>query len=185
MTVINAAGSNYVYSTFLGGADNDEGLGIAVDSAGDAYVTGMTDSSLTFPIKSAYQSTYGGGLNDAFVTELNPWRDCSDLLDIPRRQFSRHRHRYCAGWKQSCPLHHRADRIFIFPLASATQGTLGGDNDAFVSELGSTGSTLLFSTYLGGSLNRDTTSSGNEPLSAVAVSGPGANIYVTGNTACH
>ncbi len=52
-----------------------------------------------------------------------------------------------------------------------------------MSELGSTGSTLLFSTYLGGSLDENTTSSGNGTLGAIAVDGPGANIYVTGNTA--
>ena len=183
VTVINAAGSNYVYSTFLGGADNDQGLGIAVDSAGDAYVTGMTDSSGTFPIKSgAYQSTYGGGLNDAFVTELNPGGTAliystflgGSLADVGTGiALDGSNHAYITGQTASSD----------FPLASATQGTPGGDNDAFVSELGSTGSTLLFSTYLGGSLDENTTSSGNGPLGAIAVDGPGANIYVTGNTA--
>jgi hypothetical protein len=182
VTVINAAGSGYVYSTFLGGADNDQGLGIAVDSSGDAYVTGMTDSSTTFPIKSAYQSTYGGGLNDAFVTELNPAGTAliystflgGSLADAGTGiALDGSNHAYITGQTASSD----------FPLASATQGALGGDNDAFVSELGSTGSTLLFSTYLGGSLNENTTSSGNGPLGAIAVDGPGANIYVTGNTA--
>ena len=183
VTVINAAGSNYVYSTFLGGADNDQGLGIVVDSSGDAYVTGMTDSSGTFPIKSgAYQSTYGGGLNDAFVTELNPDGTAliystflgGSLADVGTGiALDGSNHAYITGQTASSD----------FPVAGATQGALGGDNDAFVSELGSTGSTLLFSTYLGGSLDENTTSSGNGPLGAIAVDGPGANVYVTGNTA--
>jgi Beta-propeller repeat len=181
VTVINAAGSNYVYSTYLGGADNDEGLSIAVDSSGDAYVTGMTDSS-NFPIKSAYQSTYGGGLNDAFVTELNPAGAAlvySTFLGGSSAEVGTgialdgSNHAYITGQTASSN----------FPVVSATQSTLGGDNDAFVTELDSTGSTSLFSTYLGGSLDENTTTSGNGPLGAIAVDGPGANIYVTGNTA--
>jgi hypothetical protein len=182
VTVINAAGSNYVYSTFLGGADNDEGLGIAVDSSGDAYVTGMTDSSATFPTKSAYQSTYGGGLNDAFVTELNSSGGSliystflgGSLADVGTGiALDGSNHAYITGQTASSN----------FPVVLANQNTLGGDNDAFVSELGSTGSALLFSTYLGGSLDENTTASGNGPLGAIAVDGPGASIYVTGNTA--
>jgi hypothetical protein len=187
VTVINAAGSNYVYSTFLGGADNDEGLGIAVDSSGDAYVTGMTDSSTTFPIKSAYQSTYGGGLNDVFVSELNPAGTAliystflgGSLADVGTGiALDGSNHVYITGQTASTGAPPAG-----FPLVAPTQATIGGDNDAFVSEIGSTGSTLLFSTYLGGSLNENTTSSGNGPLGAIAVDGPGANIYVTGNTA--
>ncbi len=61
VSVINPSGSGFVYSTFLGGESNDEGLGIAVDSAGDAYVTGFT-SSTQFPLKSPLQATFGGGI---------------------------------------------------------------------------------------------------------------------------
>ena len=53
---LNPTGSALVYSTFLGGKDDDEGSGIAVDSAGDAYIAGATLSS-NFPTASAYQST--------------------------------------------------------------------------------------------------------------------------------
>lgn len=57
-----------IFSTYLG--NNSLGLGIAVDSNGNSYVTGYT-SSTTFPLKNAYQSTYGGGSNDVFVTKFN------------------------------------------------------------------------------------------------------------------
>ena len=65
MTKFNAAGSALVYSTFLGGISP---AGIAVDSAGDAYVTGSTYDAP--PLKNAFQATAGGG-GDAFVTKLN------------------------------------------------------------------------------------------------------------------
>lgn len=66
----NLSGSaSLIYATFLGGSDYEEGQGIAVDSAGDAYVTGYTKST-NFPTKNAYQA-YQGGL-DVFVTKLNP-----------------------------------------------------------------------------------------------------------------
>ena len=58
------------YSTYLGGSNDDFGFGIAVDAAGNAYVTGRTVSS-NFPTTGAYQTTSGGG-QDAFVTKLNP-----------------------------------------------------------------------------------------------------------------
>jgi len=64
---LNAAGSELTFSTYLGGSGTDTGNGIAVDSFGNAYVTGDTDST-NFPIAS-FQSTLGGGL-DAFVTKI-------------------------------------------------------------------------------------------------------------------
>ena len=58
------------YSTYLGGTGGDVAYGIAVDSSGNAYITGTT-GSVDFPIVSAEQPTYGGS-GDAFVTKLNP-----------------------------------------------------------------------------------------------------------------
>jgi hypothetical protein len=70
-----------------------------------------------------------------------------------------------------------------FPVASATQGSLGGLSDAFVTEISASGS-LVFSTYLGGELN-DSTNASNplNPVGAVAVDSAGSSIYVAGNTA--
>src|SRR5437899_2363050 len=69
VTKLNAAGSALVYSTYLGGSGNDRGLGIAVDSLGNAYVTGFTDST-NFPTANPFQASNGGGV-DASVTKLN------------------------------------------------------------------------------------------------------------------
>src|SRR5207247_26921 len=74
VTKLNPSGSGLVYSTYLGGSGYDVGNGIAVDSAGYAYVTGATSSS-DFPTSAgAFQTAFGGGpFNyDAFVTKLNP-----------------------------------------------------------------------------------------------------------------
>ena len=67
---LNAAGTALVYSTYLGGSDYDYGEGIAVDSAGNAYVTGST-GSLDFPTANALYPALNGGYDDAFVTKLN------------------------------------------------------------------------------------------------------------------
>ena len=67
---LNAAGSALVYSTYLGGSGLDVGNGIAVDSAGNAYVIGITASG-DFPLASALQGAFGGGTEDAFVTKLD------------------------------------------------------------------------------------------------------------------
>ena len=70
MTKLNADGTALVYSTYLGGNGYDQGNGIAVDSAGDAYVTGSTNSS-DFPTTAdAVQSDLFENF-DAFVSELN------------------------------------------------------------------------------------------------------------------
>jgi hypothetical protein len=182
LTVIDAAGSGYVYSTFLGGSGVDVGDGIAVDSSGNAYLTGQTTSMDFHTSTGSLQPTYGGGTSDAFVTKLSPsGTGASDLvystylggtgaevgasiaLDVNNNA-------YITGQTDS--------PVPSFPMVGATQSTLGGGFDAFVSEINSTGSALIFSTYLGGSLDEDDT--GN--FGAIAVDSAGANIYVTGNT---
>ena len=183
VSVINSSGSGFVYSTFLGGESNDEGLGIAVDSAGDAYVTGFT-SSTAFKLKSPLYPKFGGGglPTDAFVTELNPTG--TQLI------YST----YLGGSGDDTGLGIALDsnkNAYVtgatgspdFPTASATQSQKKGQNDAFVSEISAGGSALVFSTYLGGSLNENTaTASGRGSLGAIAVDSAGANIYVAGTT---
>ena len=71
VTEFSPDGSSLVYSTYLGGSGHDRGLGIAVDSFGNAYVTGYTTSA-NFPTASAVQPTFGGSYSDAFVAKINP-----------------------------------------------------------------------------------------------------------------
>jgi hypothetical protein len=72
VTKFNAAGSALVYSTYLGGDNSDAGYGIAVDSTGDAYLTGFTQST-NFPTVNAFKSTLDPDdfHSDAFVTKVN------------------------------------------------------------------------------------------------------------------
>ena len=66
---LNASGSNLEYSTYLGGNGTDFGWGIAVDTSGNAYVVGYTESS-DFPmVNPAFKNN--AGYTDAFVTKLN------------------------------------------------------------------------------------------------------------------
>jgi hypothetical protein len=76
---LNATGTAFVYSTYLGGSNDDVGNGIAVDGSGNAYVTGYTHGN--FPVTAgAMQTTFGAGFvpyaggyvgADAFVAKLN------------------------------------------------------------------------------------------------------------------
>jgi hypothetical protein len=76
VTKLNPCGTAIVYSTYLGGAANDEAAALAVDSTGAVYVTGVTASS-DFPVMNALQPADGGADPDAFVARLEP--DGADL----------------------------------------------------------------------------------------------------------
>jgi hypothetical protein len=163
-----------VYSTYLGGNGDDSGNGIAVDAAGNAYITGSTTSS-NFPTTTgAFQTTNHGG-EDAFVTKLNPTG--TGLV------YST----YLGGSGDDMGLGIALDgsgNAYItgstdstnFPTTNgAFQRTYHGDpfgTNAFVTKLNSSGG-LAYSTYLGG----NTQDSG----AAIAVDS-GRNAYVTGDT---
>src|SRR5439155_4055838 len=71
VTKLNPAGSALIYSTYFGGSGGEWGNWIAVDSQGNAYVTGAT-SSIDFPTTAGSFQPVFGGVADAFVTKLNP-----------------------------------------------------------------------------------------------------------------
>jgi beta-propeller repeat-containing protein len=181
VTVIKPSAAGLVYSTFLGGESRDEGLGIAVDASGNAYVTGVTTSTL-FPLGVARLFTTLKGSSDAFVSELNPtgtqlvnstYLGGSGADSGLAIAVDSHQNAYVTGVTGSTD----------FPTANPTQPNNNGQNDAFVTEFATGGSSLAFSTYLGGSLNENTsTSGGGGSLAGIAVDSAGANIYVTGST---
>ena len=171
VTKLDAAGAR-LYSTYLGGSDIDEGYGIAVDGAGAAYVTGETRSP-NFPLLSASQGVFGGGVVDAFVTKFNAAgaRVYSTFLGGGSSDIGHGiavdgaGSAYVTGWTASSN----------FPLLSASQGVLAGagTSDAFVTKLDAAG-VRVYSTYLGGS--------NNDEGRGIAVDGAGA-AYITGRTA--
>ncbi|MCS7029672.1 MAG: SBBP repeat-containing protein, partial [Bacteroidia bacterium] len=71
VTKLNASGSGLVYSTYIGGSGDDVGYGITVDGSGSAYITGYTQSTDYDVTAGAFQTTYGGGTYDVFVTKLD------------------------------------------------------------------------------------------------------------------
>ena len=167
---INAAGTALVYSTYLGGSSLDFGVAVAVDPAGDAYVTGETDST-DFPTHNPFQTT-GDVLGDAFVTEFNPAG--SALI------YSS----YLGGTGTSIGQGIAADsagNAYVvgttnatnFPVAGAYQATNQGNSDVFMTKIAAAGTKILYSTYLGGA--------GNDTGTGIVV-GPAGNAYVTGQT---
>ncbi len=74
---LSASGAAYAYCGYVGGSDDDVGYAIAVDSGGNAYVTGYTGSTqASFPVTSGPDLTYNGGSQDAFVAKIRPSRGC-------------------------------------------------------------------------------------------------------------
>jgi hypothetical protein len=67
---LNPSGTQILYSTYLGGRDNDIGGAITVDASENAYITGYTESSFDFPVRNALQQQFGGGISDAFVAKI-------------------------------------------------------------------------------------------------------------------
>lgn len=131
---VNPAGSALVYSTYLGGSGYDRGFGIAVDSAGSAYVTGQAPSP-NFPVVNAFQPTFAGGVIDAFVTKFSPTGGSlvySSYLGGSGSDTGRGIAVDTAGNAYVTGDTSSPD----FPLASPFQGANGGVADAFLTKIG-------------------------------------------------
>jgi hypothetical protein len=172
VTKLNPAGSALIYSTYLGGSSPDEGNGIVVDTAGNAYVTGLTES-IDFPTTpGAFQTSFKGG-GSAFITKLNPagsalvystYLSGSNFDQGFGIAIDTSGNAYVTGLAESID----------FPTTpGAFQTNLKGTGDAFITKLNPVGSALLYSTYLGGS-NLD-------QGFGIAIDTSG-NAYVTGLT---
>src|SRR6202158_3200206 len=173
---INPSGSGFIYSTYLGGALVDEAWGIALDSTGAAYLVGTTLST-DFPTASAFRSTRVGS-SDAFVTKLSSSGSLaySTYLGGTGSDF---------GYGIAVDASGRAVAVGqtlstdfpIFPPPAAAnpafQQTISGGSDAFVTRLSPAGSTLVYSTFLGGT--------SSEVAYGIALDASG-NAFVTGET---
>ncbi|MCI0392688.1 MAG: SBBP repeat-containing protein [Acidobacteria bacterium] len=168
---INPTGTALVYSTYLGGNSTDFAEKIALDASGSAYVAGSTLST-NFPTRSPLQSANAGGFYDAFVAKLNPagsaleystYLGGSDRDNATGIAVDRSGNVYIAGFTLSAN----------FPVKDQVQNQYQGSTDAFVAKINSGGSTLVYSTWLGGTRG--------DAASAIAVDTDG-NAYVTGVT---
>jgi uncharacterized protein (TIGR03437 family) len=147
---ISPDGSQLLYSTFLGGASQDNVVGLALDAQENLYVAGTT-SSADFPVRGASQPELSGPYStDAFLVKLPP--DGSEILFAT----------YLGGSGEEVSATVAVDgegQAIVagstssddFPMMQPIQGALKGEGDNFVAKFSADGSTLLYSTYLGGS----------------------------------
>lgn len=172
VTRLNASGTGFDYSTYLGGTNGDSASGIAVDSTFSAYVTG-TANSVDFPVTAgAFQQT-NRSLNTAFVTKFAP--DGQSLVfstffggtssdNANAIAIDSYDRPYITGTTRSGDM----------PVTSgARQKALNGPSDAFVTKFWKTGAGLIYSTYLGGS--------GDDGGNSIAVDASG-DAHVAGYT---
>jgi Big-like domain-containing protein/IPT/TIG domain-containing protein/carboxypeptidase family protein/beta-propeller repeat-containing protein len=173
---LNPAGSALVYSTFLGGKLNDSGTGIAIDSAGSAYVTGTT-SSTNFPVLGAIQGSNAGS-DDAFVTKLNA---AGNAFVYSTYLGGTNGERGNAIAVDSLGNAHITGTTFSsnFPTANAFQPNRAAGWEAFVTKLNTAGNGFVYSTYVGGSILGDFFDFGEDGR-AITVDSAG-NAYVTGS----
>ena len=162
------------YSTYLGGSDGEQGLDIVVDSAGNAYVTGMTQSSENFPITVEARDRGLEGEQDAFVTKFSSTgKEALFSTYLGGNEGSENGSGIAVDGAGNIYVTGQTDSSDFPITANAPFPELRGVTDAFVTKFLSTGE-IRFSTYLGGSGESDSGS-------GIAVDSA-RNIYVTGQT---
>ncbi len=196
VTKINSTGTAVVYSTFLGGNDADVGTHIAVDFAGDAFVSGITRSA-NFPTTSGvFQPQFGGGncgggggggghpCNDGFIAKLNPSGSALVYSSFLGGSGDDIAFGLAIDGSGDAFITGQTDSS-NFPTTKGSfrpnqiLGCIGGPapppcGDAFVVEVNPTGSSLLYGTYLGGT--------GDDSGIGIAVDFAG-DAFVAGSTA--
>lgn len=145
-----------IYATFLGASESDYGVTVAKDSGGNVYVAGYTVSTSLPTTGGAYDTSFGGGTYDLFVSKFNPTlsaliystflggsgNDGGGPISLSL-SVDDYGNAYLAGYTDSTD----------FPTTVGAYDTSfnGGTYDAFVTKINAAGSSLLYSTYLGGS----------------------------------
>jgi Beta-propeller repeat len=147
VTKLDPSGSVVLSSTFIGGSGPDEPRSLAIDASGNAYVTGVTRST-NFPVHGGVQGALSGE-SDAFVVKVSTtgggvqfstYLGGSGLDEGTGVAIDGARNVYVTGTTRSTD----------FPTASPRQGALAGNTDSFTTKLNTAGSSLVYSSYLGG-----------------------------------
>ncbi len=164
---IGPTGTNLIYLTYLGGSSDDLAVGIAVDSSGNAFVGGYTDS-LNFPttnalyptIPTAYNSNYGDQPGSGFVAELNTngthlvyssylgSTGANSVSFVEALALDSSDNAYLTGYTYGTNF-----PVTVHAMQNHNQGTNGTvflNPNAFVTEVASNGANLVYSTYLAG-----------------------------------
>lgn len=167
---LNSTGTALTYATFLGG-DKANINAVAVDSTGNAYVTGTSGPGNPDGTSGAFQEANSGDF-DVFVTKLN----AAGSARVYSTYIGGTGYEECFGLALDGS--NNATVVGFtdgdnYPMSNAAQSTRAGNRDAIVSKVNSDGSALIFSTYLGGS-------TADENGLAVACDSSG-NSFVTGN----
>lgn len=184
-------GNNRVYATYIGGSANEQPHSLVVDAQGNLVVAGRTNST-NYPVVNPGGLVGSGGGFDIVVTKLNAagtaligskriggnGNDGVNISDI--RGLNSLQRNYGDDGRSEVILD-GSGNVYLasctqsgnFPTVSAFQTTFGGQQDGVVLKLNPTLSTVLFSSYLGGS---------GDDAAYVLSLGPGGNIYVGGGT---
>jgi hypothetical protein len=179
ITKFNSSGSSLIYSSFLGGNNADVGYGLVLDSSQNVYITGYTISTNFPTTPGAYQTTIGAQ-TAAFITKINS--GATAMLYSTYLGGSGTGSNACAACGSGITVTSSGNAVVAgltwetnFPTTSGSYQTTygGGFHDAFVTEMNSSGSALVYSTYLGGSLDDGAT--------AIVQDSTG-NLYIRGNT---
>ena len=173
VTKLNANGTGLIFSTCLGGKDVDYGYDIAIDSSDLVYVAGVTWSS-DFPTTGgAYDTSYNGGISDAFITKLNA--NGTGLIYSTLLGGAGEDECFAIAIDASGNAYVTGDTGSTdFPTTvGAYDSSLSGSQDAFVTKLNANGTDLVYSTYIGGIAR--------EMSYSLAIDSSG-NAYITGDT---
>jgi len=176
VTKFNAAGNGLVYSTFMNGIEPNEANAIAVDANGNAFVTGKCQSYLSF---NGIPNFLGNAGEVGFLTKVNP--SGSSFLFNKALGTSLSTTAWGVAVDQAgCPYVVGETQDLGFPTVNPIQASIGGEIGVFITKHAAANGATLFSTYLGGSTDKDGWPAYNQGH-GIAVDQYG-DIYVTGET---
>ncbi len=146
---LNASGNSFIYSTLMGNAQDDYGAGLDIDDLGNAYLVGQ--SSGVYPTTAgAYQATYGGGPWDVFITKFNTTGTGVIFSTMLGGSGEDHSHSIKVDSNYDVYIEGMAKAGFPTTAGCYDPTFNGGQWDMYVTKMNSTGTALIFSTYVGG-----------------------------------